>query len=119
MPPGFSWVDKPHLAALAMPESADDLTWLRKNGVEVLISLTEDPPQRRWINEAGLLSVHVPIQDMTAPSTRQFDLCVETMNRAKKTGPCIAPNGLIPGFRFGAARRRRPLDLADSDVRAP
>ena len=90
MPPGFSWVDKPHLAALAMPESADDLTWLRKSGVEVLISLTEEPPQRRWINEAGLLSVHVPIQDMTAPSTRQFDLCVETMNRAKKTGMGVA-----------------------------
>ena len=90
MPPGFSWVDKPHVAALAMPESAEDLSWLRRNGVEVLISLTEDPPFRRWINEAGLLSVHVPIPDMTAPSIRQFDLCIDTINRAKKTGMGVA-----------------------------
>jgi atypical dual specificity phosphatase len=90
MPPGFSWVDKPRLAALAMPESADDLAWLRRNGIDVLVSLTEDPPARHWVNEAGLMAVHVPIVDMTAPSPRQLDLAVDAITRAVRAGMGVA-----------------------------
>lgn len=90
MPSGFSWVDKPHLAALAMPSAEGDFTWLRRHGVDVLISLTEDPPFRRWVNEAGLLGVHVPVPDMNAPSHRQFTMILETIDRASKTGMGVA-----------------------------
>ena len=31
-PPGFTWVDRPRLAALSRPQSGDDLQWLRRNG---------------------------------------------------------------------------------------
>jgi len=54
-PSGFTWIDKPHLAALARPESVEEMTWLRQQGIEVLLSLTEDPPRRDWVDEAGLL----------------------------------------------------------------
>jgi hypothetical protein len=45
MPPpsGFSWVDEPRLAAMANPSSPEELTWLRRHGIEVIVSLTEDP----------------------------------------------------------------------------
>lgn len=86
MPPGFSWVDQPHLAALAFPDGADDLHWLRRNGIEVLVSLTESPAPRHWVNEAGIMSVHVPVEDMAAPSERQFDLILETIRRANRSG---------------------------------
>lgn len=86
MPPGFSWVDKPHLAALAMPRSADDLAWLRRNGIDVLVSLSEEPPFRRWVNDAGLMLVHVPVPDMTAPTDRQLEVCVDTVRRAADAG---------------------------------
>src|SRR5262249_47033817 len=44
MPPpdGFSWIEQPLLAALARPSSAEDLLWLRQEGIELLISLTEE-----------------------------------------------------------------------------
>ena len=90
MPVGFSWVDRPHLAGLAMPDGPDDLAWLRRNGIDVLVSLTESPPDRRGVNDAGLLLVHIPIPDMTAPSVRQFELCVETIGRARKSGMGVA-----------------------------
>jgi len=90
MPVGFSWVDRPHLAGLAQPDGPDDLAWLRRNGIDVLISLTESPADRRHVNDAGLLAVHIPIPDMTAPSVRQFELCVETIGRAKKSGMGVA-----------------------------
>ncbi|HVK17883.1 MAG TPA: dual specificity protein phosphatase family protein [Fimbriiglobus sp.] len=90
MPPGFTWIDRPLLAALAMPESADDLAWLRRNGLDVLLSLSEEPPPRRWVNDAGLMSVHVPIVDYTAPTERQLDLCVDAIARAQRSGMGVA-----------------------------
>ena len=90
MPVGFSWVDRPHLAGLARPDGPDDLAWLRRNGIDVLVSLTEAPPDRRGVNDAGLMTVHIPIPDMTAPTVRQFELCVETIARAKRSGMGVA-----------------------------
>ena len=90
MPPGFSWVDKPHLAALGLPSSGDDFAWLRRNDIDVLVSLTEDPPFRRWLNDAGLIGVHVPVPDMEAPSEAQFELILQTIDRAAKSGMGVA-----------------------------
>jgi atypical dual specificity phosphatase len=89
-PPAFSWVDRPHLAALAFPDSADDLKWLRRNGIEVLVSLTETPTPRQWVNEAGLMLVHVPVPDMGAPSHRQFETILDAVQRANKSGLGVA-----------------------------
>ena len=72
-PPGFSWVERPRLAALARPRSGDDLRWLRRNGIDVLVSLTEDPLPRSWVNDAGLFAVAVQVPDMEPPSDRQLD----------------------------------------------
>ena len=81
-PDGFSWIEKPLLGAMARPESPDDLTWLRGQGIELLISLTEDPLRRDWVNEAGLLVFHVPVVDMEAPTQEQLDRCVSAITRA-------------------------------------
>src|SRR5437763_4148749 len=81
-PPGFTWVDRPHLAALALPESADDLAWLRRNGVDVLVSLTEDPISRHWVNDAGMIAVNVPVPDMEPPTDRQLDHLLDTIRKA-------------------------------------
>ncbi len=81
-PHGFSWIDKPHLAAMARPDGSEDLGWLRTQGIEVLLSLTEDPPRRDWINEAGLFLVHVPVVDMEAPTQEQLDHCISSIRRA-------------------------------------
>lgn len=89
-PPGFSWVDKPHLAALARPEEAADLAWLRRNGIEVLVSLTESPVRRDWVNEAGLLAVNVPVPDMEAPTDRQLDHLLATIRKATAAGMGVA-----------------------------
>lgn len=89
MPPSFSWVDPPHVAALGFPD-AGDLVWLRRNGIDLLVSLTEDPPHRRAINDAGLMTVHIPVPDMTAPSVRQLELAVDTLVRAKTTNLGVA-----------------------------
>lgn len=89
-PPGFSWIDRPRLAGMAWPESSADLLWLRGQGIELLVSLTEDRPRRDWVNEAGLLLFHEPMQDMEAPSQEQLDRCVSAMQRAIGQGMGVA-----------------------------
>jgi atypical dual specificity phosphatase len=89
-PPGFSWIDKPLLAAMALPESKEDLEWLRRHGIEVVISLTEDPLRRDWVNDTGILMVHEPIDDMEAPTQEQLDRCVSAIARAHERNMGVA-----------------------------
>jgi atypical dual specificity phosphatase len=81
-PHGFSWVEKPLLAALGRPGSAEEMTWLRQQGIEVLLSLTEERPRRDWSDEAGLLVFHEPLEDMEAPTQEQLDRAVSAITRA-------------------------------------
>jgi len=126
-PPGFTWVDKPHLAALAAPESAADLAWLRRNGVDLLVSLTEYPVRRDWVNETGMMAVNVPVPDMEAPTDRQLDLLLDTIRKANasrlgvavhcgaglgRTGTVLAAyfvtNGMGPREAVAKVRDLRP-----------
>ena len=72
-PTRFTWIEKPLLAALAEPSDADEFDWLREQGIDLLVSLTEDPPRSRWVDDAGLLLFHVPVIDMEAPTQDQLD----------------------------------------------
>lgn len=85
-PMRFSWVDKPHVAGFARPESADELAWLRDQGIQLVVTLTEDPLPRSWVNDAGLFSLHVPILDLHPPTQAQIDLVVGAIERAKTQG---------------------------------
>ncbi len=89
-PSGFSWIEKPHLAALARPASLDELQWLRRQGIEVLVSLTEDPLRRDWVDDSGLLVFHVPMLDMEAPTQEELDRCISAIERALERNMGVA-----------------------------
>ncbi|MCI0681825.1 MAG: dual specificity protein phosphatase family protein [Gemmataceae bacterium] len=82
-PQEFSWIDKPILAGMARPGALEELIWLREQGIQLLISLTEDPMRRDWINEAGLFSMHVPVVDLFPPSQKQIELCLSAVDKAR------------------------------------
>jgi atypical dual specificity phosphatase len=81
-PDGFSWIDRPRLAAMAQPASAEEYQWLREQGIQLILCLTEDPPRRAWINDAGLFSIHIPIEDMMPPTQEQIDQCMAGIDKA-------------------------------------
>lgn len=89
-PSGFSWIEKPHLAALSRPTSPEELAWLRSQGIELLVSLTEDRLRRDWVNESGLLVFHEPMADMEAPALEQLHRCVSAIERAREQGMGVA-----------------------------
>jgi atypical dual specificity phosphatase len=81
-PSNFSWVDRPLLAAMGRPGDLAELQWLRQQGIQLLVSLTEDRLRRDWINEAGLMSLHVPVTDMEAPEAEQLDQIISAVHKA-------------------------------------
>jgi atypical dual specificity phosphatase len=85
MPPPdeFSWIEKPLLAGMARPGALDELLWLRDQGIQLLVSLTESPLRRDWVNDAGLFSMHVPVEDLHAPSQKQIELCLSAILKAR------------------------------------
>jgi len=87
-PDKFTWIEEPLLAGMARPSSLDEFAWLRDHGIQLLISLTESPPRRDWINDSGLFNVHVPVEDMQPPEATQIELVLSNITRAhaKKMG---------------------------------
>jgi atypical dual specificity phosphatase len=136
-PSGFTWVDKPLLAAMAFPEDLEECRWLRCQGIEVVVSLSEEPPRRDWINEAGLLLVHVPVEDMEAPTQEQLDRCISAIGKAHerqmpvvvhctaglgRTGVILAcyfvTTGLSARDAIARVRRLRPGSVETGDQAA-
>ena len=83
MLPGFSWIDEPSLAAMPRPYSIEELTWLRSLGIDVLVTLTENALPKQWVDEAGLMVVHLPVPDFEAPTQDQLRQAVATIRNSR------------------------------------
>ena len=97
----FSWIDEPLLAASAEPAGPEQLAWLRGHGVDILVTLTEEPLPRTWVDGAGLMSVHVPIPDMDVPTVEQIDKVMSVIDKAKSAGMGVAVHCLAGRGRTG------------------
>src|SRR5512138_1688605 len=100
-PDNFTWIEKPLLAAHARPHDAEELAWLRKQGIELLITLTEDPVRRDWLSDASLLALHVPISDMEAPTIEQVDQVLSAMKKAHERNMGVALHCAVGRGRTG------------------
>ena len=89
-PYNFSWIEEARLAAMGLPDDPDTLAWLREQGIELVITLTEDPIRRDWLGDAGLLSLHIPVQDMAPPTLPQVEECVSAIKRAHEQNMAVA-----------------------------
>lgn len=97
----FTWVDEPNLAACAWPDGAEQLTWLRGEGVDILITLTEEELPRSWIHSAGLMGVHVPVADMETPSIEQIEQVMKVIDKAKASKMGVALHCMAGRGRTG------------------
>lgn len=102
-PYGFSWIEKPFLAASAMPHDETELAWLRDQGIDIVLTLTEQALPRKWIDNQGLMNVHVPIEDMTVPTTEDIEKCLRVIQKARDSNMgimvhCLAGKGAPARF---------------------
>ncbi len=87
---GFSWVIDDELAGMPLPgqrqDLAVDLDWIAGQGVVLLVTLTEDPLDADTLAASGLDTMHVPIEDFTAPTQDQIDELVAAVDARLAAG---------------------------------
>jgi len=100
---GFSWVIKDELAGMAHPGLMTalemDLTWLKKEGIGAVISLTEDALNMPADMNFDVL--HVPIPDMMSPSILEIEEIVAFTEASIEQGKPVAVHCLAGRGRTG------------------
>jgi len=87
---GFSWIVPGELAAMPVPgrdRSLDqDATFLEQEGIRVLVSLTEEPPNADTLAAHSIEQAHLPIQDYAPPTLEQMTEFVALVKEEASTG---------------------------------
>jgi atypical dual specificity phosphatase len=100
-PYNFSWIEQPLLAAMGKPYEQEEFLWLRREGIELVISLTESALRRDWLSDAGLFALHVPVEDMGAPSQDQILEVLSAIDKAHERKMGVAVHCLAGRGRTG------------------
>jgi atypical dual specificity phosphatase len=73
---GFSWVDQGRVAGMPKPgdwnQIESDLEFLKTQGIRLLFTLTETPPDSTMLARFDIASVHLPVEDFCPPSKDQL-----------------------------------------------
>lgn len=95
---GFSWVTD-ELAAMSRPgDLRRSLEFLKDQGIDVIITLTEYELNSTLIEEFGFEYHHIPIADFTPPTQYQIDEFISIVRAATRAGRktvvhCLAGRG--------------------------
>jgi len=98
-PHSFDWVVPGLLAAMGRPlETRQALEFLKDEGIDVVVSLTETPLHQALIEEFGIESHHLPVRDFAAPTAGQIAKFVDIVEKARRVGlkcvvHCLAGKG--------------------------
>ncbi len=94
----FSWLLPGELGGAGQPGSsgygfpgndqqlAEDLNWLGGQGVGALVSLTEEPLNTELVRQQGMRYLHLPVEDMQAPSLPAICAFVAFVDQALEEG---------------------------------
>ncbi len=83
----FSWLIEGEIAGMAKPASSVyDFEFLKENGFEAIVSLTEFPLNEALIEEFGFSVKHIPVRDFEAPTLEQIEEFVVFAEKARAEG---------------------------------
>jgi atypical dual specificity phosphatase len=90
MPHNFSFIIAGALAGMERPGTfaklREDLEFLKKHRINAIVSLTETPLEKAFIEEFGFRYLHLPVADFTPPTIAQIDQFLEFQRRAEGDG---------------------------------
>lgn len=90
MPHNFCFVIDGVLAGMERPGTfaslRDDLEFLKMQKVSAIVSLTETPLERAFIEEFGFRYLHLPVADFTPPTHEQINQFITFLLNAKQDG---------------------------------
>jgi atypical dual specificity phosphatase len=72
-PTGFLWIEQSRVAASGCPASRRQLEWISRQGLDTVLSLTENPLPVKWVEGLALSLEHIPMKDHEPPSLESLD----------------------------------------------
>ncbi len=78
-----------------------DLAWLRRQGVGAVLSLTETPLTEGALARHGMEGLHLPVDDLTAPTPFQLEQALEFIDRQRSRSRAVAVHCLVGQGRTG------------------
>ncbi len=76
----LSWIIEGKLAGSSRP-TIRDLSWLKRHGIQAIVSLTEIPLDPHLVKSSGFEFLHIPIIDFMAPNQDQIDEYVDFIDK--------------------------------------
>lgn len=109
---GFYWLIDNTLAGCPRPGSRSgkaasdatlesDLAWLRAQGIGALLSLTETPLDESALARHGLSALHLPVDDLRAPTPAQLHYALRFIDEQRALGNRVAVHCLVGQGRTG------------------
>ena len=89
-PTNFSWIIDGRLAGSGRPTSRNEFDWLASQGVGSVVTMTEDPLPREWVDSAGTAYMHVPTPDLAAPRQEGLDGAADFIDSQIRAGRPVA-----------------------------
>lgn len=113
--PSFYWLIEDELAGCGRPGGRRDdrellqrdLSWLRQQGIEALLSLTETPLPDGVLDEHGIASLHLPVDDLTPPDPDQLQDALAFIDFHLSEGRPVAVHCLVGQGRTGTVLAAR------------
>src|SRR5215467_8467976 len=79
----------------------EDLTWLRDRGIGAVLTLTETPLDSEVLARHGLPTLHLPVDDLTAPTPEQLDRALRFIDEQRLQRRAVAVHCLMGQGRTG------------------
>ncbi|MDG6954208.1 MAG: dual specificity protein phosphatase family protein [Nitrososphaerota archaeon] len=102
-PTGFVWVEQGRLAGSGYPASRGQVEWASANGIDSVLTLTQDPLPKAWTDGLGLSVEHVPMQDHGIPDVKVLDECARLIEAKLDEGKSVMVHCLAGEGRTGCA----------------
>ena len=84
-----------------MPRGKDDLTYIAKQGIKVLVTAMEDSLDEDMVKAAGLEYHYFPVLPYGTPSLQQIDEFVDLVNQNRKKNRPVAVHCYMGWGRTG------------------
>jgi len=101
-PTNFGWVLEGALAASGLPSSPDQVRWLKEHGIDSILTLTETPLPKGFLDDTGVSALHVQMFDHAPPSQESLSAAVKHLRSEIDKGNAVLVHCLAGQGRTGS-----------------